>query len=623
MDSFCIFSPNGKLMIEQIFNNKIKNNLEYDLKEIITSKKHNKDYYLILNNENETQFLKKNENNFVYLIKKDDLLFISLKKNENNPILIIEMTQELIKNLKKYFNTDKLNENILINNYSIVNFLINEILVQGRPSLFIDEILKILVKNEFSFLNETLKFSPIPNNIYNMITQKKNNLINNLNNENNINYSYSNGNSVNSNDSMHIYWRVNNNNVSSNEIYIDVIENVNCIVNKFNKIIHYCVEGNVVINATVKGSPLIKLYINNIDLNKCNFHFTVNYSKLINRKKLKKDENVIYFVPLSHEFVLLQYFYFHVLKENVEKKFPHFNPSEQLTNVLNLKNIKSAYINNDICDKTNKKNSLKEDEYRKNDDKDKKELHSDNEKGYEGKTFEIKNSKKEYYEKNDNEYIYNNKEQEKYDYINLSNSIGEKLLCVYDNVSENNDISLNNDNNILFDEENEECKLPLNVKGDVIFTSAENMYKIKINVILNNINTKSNSNQLLNSYENILLKIPIHNFISSINFHCSLGKLNYNEKASCLFWYIQSITDKNIPISTNISLYLKSNKNNYNLSHIIYPSFNFVVYVSLKINGISITRKRIEKIDIQNSKNLDIRKGCRYTTYFNNIEFRI
>ncbi|CRH01519.1 adaptor complexes medium subunit family [Plasmodium relictum] len=620
MDAFCIYSSNGKLLIEQTFNNKIKNNLEYDLKDIISSKKCNNDYYLILNNENENHLLKKNENNFVYLIKKDDLLFISLKKNENNPILIIEMIQEIIKNLKKYFNTDKLHENILINNYSIVNFLINEILVQGRPSLFIDEILKSLIKNEFSFLNETLKFSSIPNNIYNIITQKKNNSITNMNNENNINYSYSNGNSVNSSDSSHIYWRVSNNCVSSNEIYIDVIENVNCIVNKFNKIIHYCVEGNIVINATISGSPLIKLYIDNIELNKCHFHFTVNYSKLIKRKKLKKDENVIYFIPLSHEFVLLQYFYFPSLKENIEKKF-HYDLSEQLTDVLNLKNIKSSHINNDMCDKTKTKNVLKEDICRKTVENEKKELNSDNEKGNEENTFEIRNYK-ECYENSNMEEIPNNIEYEKYDYINISDTTREKILFGNNNVNSNGDINLNNDNHILF-EENEKYKLPLNVKGDVLFISAENMYKIKINVILNNINTKSNSNLLLNNYENILLKIPVHNFISSINFHCSVGKLNYNDKSNCLFWYIQSITDKNIPISVNISLYLKSNENSYHFSHFIYPSFNFVVYASLKINGISITKKKIEKIEIQKNKHLDIRKGCRYTTYFNNIEFRI
>lgn len=184
---------------------------------------------------------------FVYIIKSDDLYFVTLIEGENNPILIVEMMQEIIKIIKKYFDIDKLKENILIHNYTIINFLINEILVQnGKPSLFIHTILKELINNDNNnnnnnyynfnyntsnnFLNETLKIGPIPNNIYNMITQNKyininvgnsnnnmNNISNNnnnsnllmlhINNEKNINYSYSNGSYLHGKHSIYNYWR--------------------------------------------------------------------------------------------------------------------------------------------------------------------------------------------------------------------------------------------------------------------------------------------------------------------------------------------------------------------------------------------------------------------------------
>ncbi|ETW54054.1 hypothetical protein PFUGPA_03926 [Plasmodium falciparum Palo Alto/Uganda] len=732
LDLFCIYSSNGKLLIEQCFNKKrYKRNIHNVIKRILYNKSNNNNnnnnnnynyydyfnnnvdnnYYLILNNTSYDHTNDKfhllngrslDNKKFVYIIKSDDLYFVTLIEGENNPILIVEMMQEIIKIIKKYFDIDKLKENILIHNYTIINFLINEILVQnGKPSLFIHTILKELINNDNNnnnnnyynfnyntsnnFLNETLKIGPIPNNIYNMITQNKyininvgnsnnnmNNISNNnnnsnflmlhINNEKNINYSYSNGSYLHGKHSIYNYWRSYNNScTSSNEIYIDVEENVNCIVNKNNKIIHYYIQGNVYINSNINGSPYIKLYFNQLDVQKCNFHYTINANKLFNKNKdehtLNNKNVIIHFVPLHEKYCLLHYYdkillhpgpsplynnneYYN--KNNI-KSNTHFNDEQQmnntLTNVLKLSSVEDAINEN-----------AKKNEHDIKNEWDIKNEHQNVMKRNHCNILEKQNSSNSFqtlsrsisYQENMN--IQNNNIFSSNNYLEYNNDfLFSNLLNLWNdehmNMPQNyfdipNDNCKNSYDNDLFS--HPKYKLPILIKGNIHFDSTENMYKIKLNVLLNNINTnKNNSNILLNRYENILIKIPIHHFIKSVNFHTSLGNINYNEKKKCIYWFINYVTDMNTQMYAHISLYVPTHeqndmnqmKNTYQISPLnnfnLYPLFNFVAYASLKINGVSITDHKIEKIEVQNLKNVEIRKGCRYSTIYNNIEFRL
>ncbi|SBT77960.1 adaptor complexes medium subunit family [Plasmodium ovale] len=766
MDVFCIYSAKGKLLIEKIFNDDFtRNELHIELKSLIKNKKVSNNYCLVLYNDvekvahgevGEKEAGEKEEdengaegadkfsenrlaNNFVYYIKKDGIYFISVKKNENNPILIIEIIQEIIKNIKQYFNINKLEEYIFLNNYSLVNFLMNEILVYGgKPSLFINNILKNLIKNDYNFLKDTLNYSHISNNIYNLIKKNNNNFYSNSYNENNINYSYSNGTCIHSNDSMHIYWRHNNIYYSTNEIYVDIIEYVNCIVNNFNKIIFYYIKGDVHIKCYVSGSPIIKLHFNDfIDFKNCHFHFTVNYSKLFKKDNLNNKMNVIYFVPLNEEYVVMRYFYYPQIgfpgsgkfrgkEENVGniswgERGCLDSTDDQLTNVLNL-NCTSGEASREEASKeeTSKEETSKEEAAKKEAAKkeaakkeaakkeaakkeaskeepmpskdaatfgesrgnyDKRELFSPDSvpnsdeaihKKVFGETFSYEDTTVEEGATEENlnmrEYPFKN-----YEYTDILDGMdrGISSFCHMENVRNSRVMNLNMDNSsFMFDREENIAKLPLTVKGQVLYIPPEYMYKIKINVVLNNINNKKNSNLLLNRYENILLKIPVHNFIQSVNFHSTIGKLQYKEKINCILWYIDSVSDTNTVISATISLYMKPNgqfphdtsasctevawhrseqswgkrcgeqslwsspevhgayyrdnqDERYANSFSIYPFFNFVVYASLKVNGLSITGRKIEKIEVIESKHLDVQKGCRYSTYFTDLEFRI
>ncbi|KAI4836865.1 AP-3 complex subunit mu [Plasmodium brasilianum] len=354
MDVFCIYTSGGKLLTEHIYDNHMRNRslhnnyLHNNLKSIITQNKqstNNQCMLFLREKEKDSVLLGCYYNSFVYIVKRDNLFFISLKRNENNPGLIVEVIQEIVISIKKYFNTDCLTEHIFIRNYSSVNFLINEILAQGgKPSLFVDSILRSLVKSECTILNETLRYAPIPSNLYNMISQRRNNyyMLGDTDDENNINSSYSNGNSINSIDALNVFWRSNNINYSINEIFIDIIEYVHCIVYNNNYLLHYAVQGNVHIRCNINGFTLIKLYFNmDIDLSKSIVHFTVRYDRLYNTDGTENERNVLYFVPLNEEYILMKYYDFRQLvhqRTNIlgyTSRFP-YDASEQLTDVLNI-----------------------------------------------------------------------------------------------------------------------------------------------------------------------------------------------------------------------------------------------------------------------------------------------
>lgn len=662
MDAFCIYASGNRALIEQIYIKDEQNKIKSDLKELASGKE-NSEYCFLVNNDTnvyvesrnkqeKNEFLENgNDKNFVYLIKKNELQYVSLTKNESNPMLVVEMMNGIIDVLKSYFNVNKLNENILINNYSIVNFLINEILTQGKPSVFIDDILKHLIKNESSFLNETLKISPLPNSIYNMIAQKNKNTIdaNIPIDENNINFSFSNGSCINSGESMFHYWRVSNNSISStNEIYIDLIENVNCIVNEQNKVVHYGVVGNVTVNANIHGCPVIKMYIKNLNLNECTFHFTVNYSKIIKHKKLNKKENVIYFTPLNKEYTVLKYFYAHSSYfSSLERAIQNgrgakpSNLYEELTDVLNVpKKGREHSVNTD--EKNESEENIQEEE---------NEISLLDSVNFYNPNYRYRSGIRKGYGSLSNEHLSTG-------HGSIGNGITGSL-----------GISVGPKTSYLFDEDNENPILPIHLDSDIIYIETDNMYKIKISVKFNNVYKEKNSNLLLTNYENITLKIPVHKFIGSVDLHASVGSIGYVEKSHCIYWQIKSVTDKNVSTCANISLYIKQEEtNNYNnspttatiennhkhnfnfnnrngngngnrngnknnkefisfhensLRNFIYSSFKFVVYASLKVNGISVTGKKIEKVEILGAKDINMYKGCRYTTVFQSIEFRL
>ncbi|GAW82679.1 clathrin coat assembly protein AP50 [Plasmodium gonderi] len=721
MDAFYIYSDKGNLLVEQIFDKDINGYLvQKEMTDMILNKnKIERSYCILINDDYDESVIRKNyDDKFIFFIKRDDLYFIILKKDDKDPMMIIEIMREITNIFKKYFNIEKLSESILMNNYSVVNFLINEILVQGgKPNIFVDEILKNLVKNDSGFLNETLKYSPIPNNLYNMIAQRKNNLMLNTCKDKNINYSYSNGTSINSMDSRNVYWRSNNIVYSCNEIYVDVIENVNCVLNKNNRIIHFSVQGNVIVNCTITGSPLIKLYFNkNIDLKLCHLHFTVNYNMLIRKSILNQEEekNAIHFVPMNEEYMIMQYFDYIPLEDInkralCNKENSTFSTVDELTDVLNLKNgnIENSNTGTRITKNTQEGNQKVD---------KKKGLTSGSIKPEKGNVME--NEKKEYTSVNAEHLNHTEMMKKKIrdeifcencnnfkrplrnkKSIHKSNAKNgwKNMVCVCTNnkgkktggdIQLNKSIKNNNisSNSFLLDDEenNERYLLPVSVKGSVVYVPSEYMYSIKIQVNLNNINKNNNSNMILNSYENIFMKIPVHNFIRSVNFQCTIGKMTYNDNVGSVLWYIQNVVDTSIPISANIFMYIKPNEdglyynhdyyydkllicsnndlfngisdttqkngisnycyvgmhnekcnNNetdiykddsieyYNGNACVYPAFSFPVYISLKINGIAISGKGVEKIEIVEPKNLQVRKACRYTTFYSHIEFRI
>lgn len=98
-----------------------------------------------------------------------------------------------------------------------------------------------------------------------------------------------------------IPWRtLNPPNYHPNEIYFDIIENFNLLINNKNKIIKNSIEGRIICNSKLSGHPELLLNLNK-KLENFVLHSCIRLKKFLN-------ENILSFIPPDGEFELLKYF---------------------------------------------------------------------------------------------------------------------------------------------------------------------------------------------------------------------------------------------------------------------------------------------------------------------------
>ncbi|KJP87712.1 hypothetical protein AK88_02607 [Plasmodium fragile] len=672
MDAFYIYSDSGKKLVEQVFVNDVNVDLTHkEIKGVIlgTTVVDSSNCAVISCSDDESIIRRAFDGKFIFVIKKDTVFFIILKKDEDNPVMTIEVIHEIMELFKKYFKIEKLCPNIITNNYSVVMFLINEILAQGgKPNVLVDEILKQMVDSDSGLLNETLKYTPVANNISNLLSLKNTITGATVSNGAIINHTYSNGTAIHCRDNRNVFWRANNVCNLHNHMCVEIRENVNCVLTKKNRIVYFAIQGNVHVHCSVNGSPLVRMSFNRkIKLRSTHLHYTANYNMMVKKTLLNqnKEKNAFYFVPLNERYIVMQYLYYFPLRHKSRRvqsrsALSAVSTAPELTNVLFLTNAHStksapATMDNHM-EERNREVEQENGEVAQEDDK------REDEREYE--TLELSTPEilfKNYVEEHcrpleerpteeraTEERAVEQRaveqsaveqraveqravEQRAVEQRAVEQSAVEQRAveqrAVEDRPIREEPAQTSNNNVVRFEptantvhmvenqnrnglpnrqqrrsrvmrhtlpcvRHNEQQLLPIKVKGVVSYIPNEYKYKIKVQLILNDIKRGNGRDMKINGYENISVKIPVYNFIRYLNVVCTVGNIGYTEDMNSIMWCIDRVENSEIDLSAEVTLFIKPNPDGAYRSHMYYYE-KFIRYNNNeRINGLPDTSKK-------------------------------
>eukprot|EP00823_Brevimastigomonas_motovehiculus_P006871 TRINITY_DN5891_c0_g1_i1.p1 TRINITY_DN5891_c0_g1~~TRINITY_DN5891_c0_g1_i1.p1 ORF type:complete len:419 (+),score=100.09 TRINITY_DN5891_c0_g1_i1:56-1312(+) len=262
MDNLFILSSNGEILIDKSFSAKAKRNVcdvfmeevakassKFEVLPIITTPK----FYLI----------------HTY---RFGLFFLSAVQKEVSPLMILEAHQKIVETFLQYFGM-KLDESVIKDNFSLIYQLLDEMIDGGFPSTTeLNQLTDMIVPPSISsklFQSVSGEFAvkdDLPGHVLSKIPWRK------------VDVKY-----------------------VSNEIYFDIVEQLDCIMNANQQLINCTVYGDIKCNCRLSGMPDLTLsftrpqLMEDVALHRC---------VRINRFQREK---LISFVPPDGAFTLLSY----------------------------------------------------------------------------------------------------------------------------------------------------------------------------------------------------------------------------------------------------------------------------------------------------------------------------
>ncbi|VWU49362.1 AP-4 complex subunit mu, putative [Hepatocystis sp. ex Piliocolobus tephrosceles] len=237
--------------------------------------------------------------NFIF-IKNNNLYFVMTSLFNVSPSYLLELLHRLLKIIRDF--CGQVTEDIIRTNFILVYEIIDEIIYYGYLQNSNTEYIKNLIHNEVCVTNNT--FSNNSNNSSDSNNKKK------IFPSNLPKFSLKHSNTLPSNASQHPI-QIND---RQNEIFIDIIEKINLLMNSKGEIVYSCINGVIQIKSYLNGNPFIKIALNddiyiknihsdnthNVIIDDCNFNYLVNVSQF------EKDKTLSLYQP-DGECVLMNY----------------------------------------------------------------------------------------------------------------------------------------------------------------------------------------------------------------------------------------------------------------------------------------------------------------------------
>ncbi|KAG9306556.1 hypothetical protein G9A89_004753 [Geosiphon pyriformis] len=204
-------------------------------------------------------------------IQRSNLTFLSPVSSEVDPLMVLEFQHRIVDILTEYLG--EVSENTIKDNFDIVYQLLEEMMDYGYPLTTEPNALKDMI---------------VPPTIMNKVISQVAGVTNV-------------GNNVPNGTLSSIPWRKAGVKYNNNEIYFDVVEEIDAIVDSNGAIVSSETHGVIQANCRLTGMPDLTLsFINPKVLDDCSFHPCVRYNKFEN-------ERVLSFVPPDGHFKLMSY----------------------------------------------------------------------------------------------------------------------------------------------------------------------------------------------------------------------------------------------------------------------------------------------------------------------------
>ncbi|CCH46004.1 AP-1 complex subunit mu-1-I [Wickerhamomyces ciferrii] len=225
-------------------------------------------------NTNYTPIIKSpNGVNYIYIQSNDIILMIITYYDYINSMTLVQFLYNFKDILLRYFKTSNLFKDQIKDNFNLIYEIMDEIMDFGIPQF-----------TDFNILQDFIKID------VNQSIEKKDKDIDDSINSSIIRTTTSN-----------ISWRPKGIYYTKNEIFIDLVERLNIIINPDQKIIKNEIKGEFQCKSYLSGIPTLKISLNKFyDLKKFKFHQCVDLNKFIN-------DQVLEFIPPDGDFILGSY----------------------------------------------------------------------------------------------------------------------------------------------------------------------------------------------------------------------------------------------------------------------------------------------------------------------------
>jgi AP-3 complex subunit mu len=215
---------------------------------------------------------------YVISVRRDGLNYLAICPNEINPLLVLELLHRLVTTFQEYFNGTA-DEASIKDNFSTIYQLLEEMIDFGWPLTTELNALKVMIRPP-TVMSKLL--SSATGQVGSSAPQDTH---------------LSNGGTL-----TNMPWRSAGVYYANNEIYVDIVEEVDVVVDlRTGSIVSADVQGSILCQSHLSGIPDLLLTFNDVKIiEDCSLHPCVRYEKF-------EREGVVAFVPPDGNFELMRY----------------------------------------------------------------------------------------------------------------------------------------------------------------------------------------------------------------------------------------------------------------------------------------------------------------------------